>query len=100
MIEYRCPNDRALFFKTEGPVGTVVEVKCGSCKQLVQPIPVSGTVLHRTYECSKCKRRQHCERPKNSRTYCIICGTPSLVIVAEVAAVEAKPFLVGAPVHG
>ncbi len=86
MIEYRCPNDRSLFFKAEGPVGTVVEVKCGSCKQLVRPTPVSGRVLHRTYECSECGRRQHCERPINDRTYCIICGTASLVIIDEVPA--------------
>ena len=86
MIEYRCPNDGKLLFEAEGPLATVVKTICRGCKQKVTPVAKSGSVLHRTYECSKCHRTQHCEKPKNDRTYCIVCGTPTLVIVAEVPA--------------
>ena len=99
MIEYRCPTDGALFFKAEAPLATTVQVKCGRCRELVQPVAREGSVLHRTYECSECGRTQHCEKPKNARSYCIVCGTPSLVITNEVPARE--PLIpVGVEIHG
>ena len=100
MIEYRCPNDGKLFFEAEGPLGTVVETICRSCKKKVRPVAKSGSVLHRTYECSKCGRKQHCERPKNDRSWCIVCGQPSLVITGEVPARPREESRARELIHG
>lgn len=102
MIEYRCPTDGRLLFKAAGPLPVVVEAKCGKCKRLVQPVGRAGTVMQRTYRCETCHRTQHVERPKNERTYCIVCGTPSLVIIAQLPALEpnSAPRATGGARHG
>lgn len=89
MLSYRCPECRRMAFRARGEVPVLVEWKCTRCGEIVEPVPErglsrgsgSGRPWHRTYRCANCKRTQHCENPPSERTYCVACGTPSLVIV-------------------
>ena len=84
MIEYRCPNDNALFFKADGPVGVKIEAKCRKCKALVQPIALAGPVFLRTCRCETCKRTQTITTPVDEPGFCIVCGTRTLTIIEEI----------------
>lgn len=85
MLDYRCPLCARLLMRADGHVPMRVEIKCRACKLAVQPVHRSAP-LHRTYECSRCERRQHVERPRWDRTFCIACGTTTLRAVAETEA--------------
>lgn len=84
MLDYRCPTEgcRKLLFRANGPLVRRIELPCKGCGQIVAP-ERADSPMHRTYRCTGCGRTQHCERPKHDRTYCIVCGTATLVIVAE-----------------
>jgi len=83
-VEYRCPTQGCTEKFFEAAPGVVVKAKCRKCKSLVIPAAVQGAVLHRMYQCSGCKRKQTVDLPTNERTFCMVCGTPSLVIIDEV----------------
>ena len=83
MIDYRSACCGRLQFRAEGIVPNATETKCGKCGEVGQPVPRYDQPLHRTYKCDRCQRTQHCERPVQLKTYCIVCGTQSLAIVAE-----------------
>lgn len=89
-VEYRTPCCRQLVFKAEGVLAAGVESRC-KCGDFVRLVAKAARVLHRTYRCSDCGRTQHVENPKNDRSHCIVCGTPTLVIVDEVAPMPRPP---------
>jgi len=84
-IELRCPVCGRKAFEAEGPLPVSVRWKCSrsGCDFIGAPVSSRKAPLHRTYECSRCHRRQHVERPVSDRTHCIVCGTETLVILAE-----------------
>lgn len=83
-MDYRCPACESKLFKAAGQVPVRVEIKCGSCGEIVEP-DATSPVLHRTYRCENddCGRIMHVERPTHERSYCAVCGTPSLEVVKE-----------------
>lgn len=83
-IEYRCPVDNKLLFKAAGPIGVAVEITCKGCRQIVTPVAKAGPVFQRTYRCKKCERVQHVDCPADEQSYCIVCGTKTLVIIDEI----------------
>lgn len=83
-LDYRCPTPRCGRKSFVGPAGVEVELKCQKCKQFVIPVADAGQVLHRTYECETCRRKQYVELPLNERLWCMVCGTQTLAIIAEV----------------
>lgn len=93
-LDYRCPKCSALMFRADGAVPVRIEVMCKRCKQVVEPQSLD-TSWHVTFECTNCHRRQHCERPKHERSYCIVCGTHSLKIVAQKPSEAPSPVAVG-----
>lgn len=91
MIEYGCPHCGRRAFDAAAVLPVMIEWMCKTHGK-VEVVPRHATTTvpaHRTYECSTCHRTQHIERPMNERSYCVTCGTQTLVIVAEVGAIEA-----------
>ena len=92
MLDYKCPGCGKKLLQASAIVPVLLRTHCRRCKAIVVPEPRSQRqqqqpVLHRTYRCSRCKREQHVERPVNHRPpFCVVCGTQSLVVVAETAA--------------
>lgn len=82
-VDYRCPKCDRKAWESEGISPVAQHWKCPRCREVVQPVPRMGLPMQRTYRCSGCQRTQHVERPRNQQTYCIVCGTQTLVIVAE-----------------
>ena len=82
MIVYSCPEcERTLL---EADAGVAIKIRCKRCRTFVQAVPSEGTVQRRFYQCSECDRRQDVERPVNDPAHCMVCGTPTLVIIDEV----------------
>jgi hypothetical protein len=94
-VEYRCPTDGNLFFKAEGPIGVKVEVKCRKCREYVVPVAKTGPVFLRTCVCSGCKRTQTVTTPVDEPGFCMVCGTPTLVITEEIRPPVEAPERVG-----
>lgn len=90
MIEYGCPHCGRRAFDAAAVLPVMVEWICKTHGKVeVSPRHVTTTVpAHRTLRCTSCLRTQHVERPVNDRTYCVACGTSTLVIIAEIGAVE------------
>ncbi len=88
MIDYRSPCCGKLQFRADGPVPVAIETKGNKCGEVGQPVARLQQPMHRTYECEHCGRIQHCERPVQTKTHCIVCGTPSLKITAETGRIE------------
>lgn len=92
MIEYGCPDCGKRAFDAASVLPVRVEWICKTHGK-VDVVPRHATVripAHRTLECSTCHRVQHVERPKNDKTYCVACGTATLVIVGELGAIEVR----------
>lgn len=89
--EYRCPREgcSSLLFKADDHVAATVEVKCHGCGGLVEPTHERRPLIRR-YRCTNCQREQTVERPKNEKTHCLVCGTPSLAIVGEAGAEQTR----------
>ena len=101
MIDYCCPEcGRKLLEAACSSIPVLVEIKCRACKAVVAPVPRGRRPQphHRTYRCSSCHREQHVERPVNERSYCVVCGTSTLVIIAETPNTHQRPA-VEAPAH-
>ncbi len=94
MIDYRSPCCGKLQFRADGPVPVAIETKCNKCGEVGQPVARLQQPMHRTYECENCHRIQHCERPVQTKTHCIVCGTPTLMITAETGRINTEDVLV------
>ena len=91
MIDFCCPDcNRKLFEAASASIPVLISIRCKSCRVPVTPVPrgrrAAERPMHRTYRCTTCRREQHVERPVNERTYCVVCGTTTLIIVAETPA--------------
>lgn len=87
MQPYRTPCCGKRVFDGQLLMGRV-EVKCPECGDVVEPEPESGErPLHRTYRCTNddCGRTLHVERPRDERSFCVVCGTETLAVVDEVS---------------
>ncbi len=90
MIDYGCPHCGRKAFESASVIPVLVRWKCKD-HGIVDVVPrhsPQGVPAQRTYSCSQCQRTQHVEAPKNARSYCVTCGTQTLVIVAEIGAIN------------
>ena len=91
MLDHICPRCGKKAFEADGSVPMRIHWKCPRCDFVGPPVPRNHeTPIHQTLRCSKCGRIQHLERPVADRTYCIVCGTPTLAVIAETRPGEAR----------
>ena len=90
MIDYRCADCSKLQFRAASAVPVMIESKCVRCGALGQPVTRIQQPMHRSYECTRCHRTQHCERPVQTKTHCLVCGTPTLIITAETGRINTE----------